>query len=712
MSAISCKKSQPTEQNPLLDIAAWTTPYGVPPFDEIRPEHYLPAFEQAMALHEAEIEAIVNNEEAPTFENVIEAYDASGDQLSQVSLIFEMVSLSEANDALLVIQSEVMPRMAAHSDKIGLNDRLFEKVKAVYDQRNTLTLRADQKRLLEKIYTDFVRSGALLDEAQKEQLKTINEQLSTTAVKYGQNLLAENSGYELLLSTSEELEGLPTGVRDAARAAAEAAGYKDKWLFNLSQPSMIPFLSYSSRRDLREQIYTAYLERGNHDNELDNKALINDFMRLRIEKAHLLGYESYAHYVLAEQMAGDPKEAYELLEELWEPALNKAKEELEEMKPLLHADYPEAHFASWDWWYYAEKLRKKNYALDEEMLRPYFSLENAQSGVFFLANRLYGITFRPINVPVYHEEVTAYEVLDADASHLGVLYFDYHPRAGKQSGAWCGYFRMQSYRDGKRVAPVVGITCNFTRPTDSTPALLTVDEVETLFHEFGHALHFLFHDVKYAGLEAVEGDFVELPSQIMENWAFETEMLERYATHYRTGEVIPEALQHKLHRSSLFNQGFMTTELVAAALSDLDIHTLSTYEPIDVNGFEKKMLNEKRGLIEQIAPRYRYPYFRHIFDGGYSAGYYFYLWAELLDKDAFDYFKQSRDLFNQELARKFRYEVLARGGEADGMTLYRNFRGDEPSKLPMLKGRGLWNEPQEEMQTEEPKGIQTVRNRK
>ncbi len=695
MSAASCDKKASTAENPLLDIAAWTTPYGVPPFDEILPEHYLPAFERAMAIHEAEIEAIVTNPDEPSFENVIEAYDASGDMLSQVSLIFEMVSLAESNDKLQAIQGEIMPRLAAHGDKIGMNEALFEKVKAVYDRRKSLDLRADQLRLLEKIYTDFVRSGALLNEAHKEQLKQINEQLSTAAVKYGQHLLTENSSYELLLSTNDELEGLPSGVREAARSAAEAAGHKDKWLFTLSQPSMIPFLTYSSRRDLREQIYTAYLERGNHDNELDNKALINDFIRLRIEKAKLLGYESYAHYVLDEQMAGDPKEAYELLDELWEPALNKAKEELEQMKPLLKEDHPEAEFASWDWWYYAEKLRKKNYSLDEEMLRPYFSLESAQGGIFFLANRLYGITFRPINVPVYHEEVTAYEVLDADGSHLGVLYFDYHPRAGKSSGAWAGYFRLQSYRDGKRVAPVVGITCNFTRPTDSTPALLTVDEVETLFHEFGHALHFLFHDVKYTGLEAVEGDFVELPSQVMENWAFESEMLERYATHYRTGEVIPKNLQQKLHRASLFNQGFMTTELVAAALSDLDIHTMTEYEEFDVNAFERRMLNEKRGLIEQIAPRYRYPYFRHIFDGGYSAGYYFYLWAELLDKDAFDYFKQSRDLFNKELAHKFRYEVLARGGEADGMTLYRNFRGDEPSKKPMLKGRGLWVEPEQ-----------------
>ncbi len=696
MSGVSCQSGSNSGSNPLLEIEAWDTPFGVPPFDKIKAEHYMPAFERAMSLHEAEIAVIVDNNDEPTFESVIEAYDASGEMLDQVALIFGMVSSADMTDELLQIQTEIMPRLSAHGDKIGMNDKLFAKVKSVYDQRNSLSLRDDQKRILEKIYNEFVRSGALLDADKKARLAQINEALSLNMVKFGQNLLEENKRYQLVLS-SEDLDGLPNGVKDAARKAAEELGLENKWLFTLSQPSMIPFLSYSSRRDLREQIYTAYLKRGNNDDELDNKALINEFVKLRLEKAQLLGYKNYSEYVIADQMAATPEAAYSLLEELWGPALERAKGELEEMKPMLEADHEGAKFESWDWWYYAEKLRKRSYSLDEEMLRPYFSLENAQSGIFFLANRLFGITFRPINVPLYNEECSAYEVLDNDSSHLGVLYFDFHPRAGKGSGAWCGYYREQSYKDGKRVSPVVGVVCNFTRPTDSAPALLTIDEVETLFHEFGHALHFLFHDVKYRGLESVEGDFVELPSQIMENWAFEKEMLEQYATHYRTNEVIPESLQEKLHRSSLFNQGFMTTELVAAALIDLDIHTIEKYEELDVNAFEHKMLNENRGLIEQIAPRYRYPYFRHIFDGGYSSGYYFYLWAELLDKDAFDHFKQSRDLFNRDIAEKFRREILQRGGEADGMTLYRNFKGSEPSKLPMLKGRGLWTEPEPEV---------------
>ena len=699
MSTVSCRSGEKKEENPLLDIEAWETPYRVPPFDRIRPEHYLPAFERAMAIHDAEIDAIVTNNDAPDFRNVIEAYDDAGRMLEEVALIFEMVSSADMTDQLMAVQENVMPRLAAHSDRIGMNAKLFEKVKSVYDQRLSLSLEPDQLRLVEKIYTEFVRSGALLGDADKARLQEINEALSLASVEFGRHLLAENDRYRLLLG-SDELEGLPTGVRETAMQAAREIGEEGKYLFTLSQPSMIPLLTYSSRRDLREQIYKAYLRRGNQDDDLDNKRLIADFIRLRSEKARLLGFESYADYVLAEQMARTPRAAYELLDEIWTPALERAGQELAEMQPLLEADIPGATFESWDWWYYAEKLRKKNYALDQEMLRPYFSLENVRSGIFFLANRLYGITFRPVNVPLYNEECSAFEVLDADSSHLGVLYFDLFPRAGKGSGAWCGYFRAQSYRDGERVDPVVGIVCNFPRLAGSAPSLLTADDVETLFHEFGHALHFLFHDVKYRSLADVEGDIVELPSQIMENWAFEPEVLKQYATHYRTNDPIPADLVRKLRRSALFTQGFATTELVAAALSDLDIHSLTSAEGLDVNAFEHRVLAERRGLIPQIEPRYRYTYFRHIFDGGYSAGYYFYLWAELLDQDAFDCFRQSRDLFDRTIADRFRREVLERGGEADGMTLYRNFRGGEPSKIPMLRSRGLWTEPEPEPEEE------------
>ena len=691
VTAVGCDSPERGGENPFF--TAWDTPYGVPPFDKIRPEHFMPAFERGMSLMDAEIDAIVSDQDEPTFENVVLAYDEAGKMLAQTRLVFEMLCGAEIDDELRAVQEQAMPMLEAHADRIRLNDKLFAKIKAVYDRRATLELDAERQRLLQKTYDDFVRAGALLDAADKARLAAINEELSVAAVKFGNNLLAENNAFVLELG-ADQLDGLPAGVRDAAREKAEELGLGgDKWAFTLHKPSLLPFLTYSKSRELRERIYKAYLNRGNNGDEHDNKQLINDFVRLRTEKAHLLGYPSYAAYVVDGEMARTTDAVYGLLDELWTPALERAKGELAEMEELFRKDYPGRTFESWDWWYYAEKLRKKNYALDEEMLRPYFSLENVQSGIFFLANRLYGITFRPIVAPVYHPDATAYEVLDLDETHLGVLYFDYFPRAGKSQGAWCGNYVEQVYENGERVAPVVSIVCNFTRPAGGAPALLTLDEVETLFHEFGHALHFLFHDVKYRGLTEVEGDFVELPSQVMENWAFEPEMLQAYATHYRTGEAMPKHLVDKLRRSALFNQGFATTELIAASLSDMDVHSIAEYEPFDPMQFERNALNERRGLIPQIEPRYRYPYFSHIFDGGYSAGYYFYTWAAVLDKDAFEAFRESGDLFNRRIAAAFRREVLARGGSRDGMSMYRAFRGQDPDKTALLVARGLMERP-------------------
>lgn len=696
MTSVACESGKNSAENPFL--TPWETPYGVPPFDKIRAEHFMPAFERAMSLHDAEIDAIVANDDEPTFENVILAYDNAGQMLEQVELVFGMLAAAEKNEQLQALEEEIMPQLAAHEDRIGMNEALFAKVKSVYDRRAALGLDAGQLRLTEKTYQAFVRSGALLDEAGKARLAAINGELALVAVKFGNNILAENNRFVLELD-ADDLEGLPTAVREQARDKAREADKEGKYLFTLHKPSLIPFLTYSARRDLREKIYKACLNRCNNGDQYDNKQLVNEFVRLRTEKAHLLGYPSYAAYVVADEMAGTTGAVYALLEEIWGPALERARQELTEMEPLFRADVPDGEFSSWDWWYYAEKLRKQNYSLDEEMLRPYFSLENVQSGIFFLANRLYGITFRPVSVPVYHPEVTAYEVLDADESHLGVLYFDYFPRAGKSQGAWCGNYVEQVYRDGERVAPVVAIVANFTRPTRNAPALLSLDEAETLFHEFGHALHFLFHDVKYRGLSEVEGDFVELPSQVMENWAFEPEVLKHYAVHYRTKEVIPAHLVDKLRRSELFNQGFMTTELVAAALSDMDIHSIENYEEFDVEAFERRALYEKRGLMPQIEPRYRYPYFSHIFDGGYSAGYYFYTWAEVLDKDAFEAFRESGDIMDKRTAERFRRRLLARGGSEDGMSLYRAFRGKDPDKTAMLVARGLMERPVPEADT-------------
>lgn len=694
ISMFSCKEQAEQLPNPFFE--QWSTPYGVPPFESIKAYHYEPAFERAMSLHNEEIAAIVAQSEQPTFENTIAAMDRSGRMLSDVANVFGMICAAETNEQLQELEGKIMPQLAVHNDAILMNEALFERVKAVYQTRLSKDLDADQIRLTEKIYDDFVRSGALLSGENKARLKQINEELSALSVRFGSNVLAENNNFVMYLD-DKQVASLPASVKDAAKEKAAELEGSGKYAFTLHKPSLIPFLTFSSERSSREEIYRAYLNRGNNGNEYDNKQIINDMIRLRTEKAKLLGYKSYAEYVVSDQMAATPKAVYTLLNEVWEPALDRAKEELADMTELFKRDFPQddAKFESWDWWYYAEKVRQQKYSLNEENIRPYFSLDNTRQGIFNLANRLFGITFRPVNVPIYHNEVSAYEVLDKDESHMGILYFDFHPRAGKGQGAWCGYYREQRYEtDGRRTAPVVGIVCNFTRPTSSTPSLLTLDEVTTLFHEFGHALHFLFTDVRYNGLIGVEGDFVELPSQIMENWALTPEMLRTYATHYRTGEVIRDQYITRIQNSSLFNQGFNTTELIAAALSDMDIHSIENYIPIDVDGFEYNALYQSRAMLPQIEPRYKYPYFAHIFSGGYSAGYYFYIWAEVLDKDAFEAFRETSDLFDRRTADALRREILSKGGSRDGMSLYKAFRGQAPDKSAMLKARGLWKEPE------------------
>ena len=694
--------------NPLLE--EWTTEFGIPPFDKIRTEHYAPAFEEAMKMHNEEIAAIVESEEEPTFENVILAMDNAGVKLYELNLIFGMLSSSDLDDKMQEVQNTMMPRVEEHYNAIMLNDKLFERVKAVYDKRKSLKLDELQMRLVEKTYNKFVRSGALLEGEAKERLMKINAELSELSIRFGNNLLKENGSFFIELN-EEQVKELPEGVRNQAKEAAASMGKSGSYVFTLDKPSMLPFLTYSKNRDLRRELYNGYTMRCNNDNEYDNKQLAEDMARLRVEKANLLGYKSYSHYVTADQMAGNPKAVYKLLEEVFEPALESAKRELEEMKELFNRDYPGESFEKSDWWYYAEQVRKKKYQLDEEAVRQYLSLDNVRDGMFYLANRLYGITFRPIVAPRYHKECTVYEVLDHDQSHVGVLYLDPYPRKSKSGGAWCGNFTEQRYVNGERKAPVIGIVCNFTPPVGNTPSLLTFDEAETMFHEFGHALHFLFADVRYRGLTDVEGDFVELPSQIMENWAFEPEIMKKYAVHYRTGEVIPDNLIAKIQNASLFNQGFTTTELAAAALIDMDIHSLETYTDLDINDFEKYNLATRRGMIPEIEPRYRYTYFAHIFNGGYSSGYYFYLWAEVLDKDAFEAFKQSSDLCDKELARSFRYDLLAQGGQKPGMEMYRKFRGADPDKTAMLKARGLWQEPVveepvvEEVELNEPAAV-------
>jgi peptidyl-dipeptidase Dcp len=681
-----CKNSSQTA-NPLLET--WNTPFGVPPFDRIKAEHFKPAIEEGIRQHNAQIDSIVSNTEIPSFANVIEALDRSGQTLTNAYTTFSLLNAAESNAQMQELDMELSPMISAHFDNIYLNDRLFNKVKAVYDQRDQIT-DPQQKRLTELIYDRFVRAGALLTPEQKNELKQVNEQLSTLGVQFSNNLLADNNAFTLVIDNPNDLKGLPTSIQTAANTEALNRKKEGVWIFTLSKPSLIPFLTYADNRELREKMYKAYLERCSHGDSSDNSKIINQIVKLRLDKAKLLGYPSYAALALDEEMAKTPENAYALLDQLWQPSLELAKKELEEMKAIKKAETGDDSFESWDWWYYAEKVRKQKYDLNEEELRPYLSLSNVLQGIFQLSNRLWGITFRPVSVPVYHPECVAYEVLDKDNSHLGILYFDFYPRPGKQGGAWCGTYRDAHYENGKRVAPVVTIVANVSRPaTKNGVALLNLDEAETLFHEFGHALHSLFSQVKYTGLAGVEQDFVELPSQIMENWAFEPAMLRMYAKHYQNGAPMPEDLIEKIRRSSLFNQGFTTTELLAASLSDLDIHTITEYKPIDLNRFEKQMLNEKRGLIPQIEPRYRYPYFSHIFGGGYAAGYYSYIWAEVLDKDAYQAFVESGDIFDRPTAESYRKNILERGGSEPGMELYKKFRGHEPDIKPLMAGRGL-----------------------
>ena len=687
---ISCDSVTIVEgSNPLLE--EWTTEFGVPPFDKIKTKHFEPAFEEAMRIHNEEIAAIVDSNEEATFDNVILALDNAGIKLMEINLIFGMLSSSDLDAEMQEVQNKIIPRVEEHYNSIMLNEGLFNKVKAVYDNRKKMNLDELQMRLVDKTYNDFVRSGALLEGEAKERLMKINAELSELSIRFGNNLLAENGNFKLVL-TEEQVADLPEGVRNQAKESAKAAG-EEGYLFTLDKPSMLPFLTYSKNRDLRRQLYDGYLMRCNNDNEYDNKQLAEDMARLRVEKAHLLGFKSYSHYVTDDQMAGTPEAVYGLLEEIFTPALESAKAELEEMKKIFNEDHPGETFEKSDWWYYAEQVRQKKYKLDEEAIRQYLSLDNVRDGMFYLANRLYGVTFRPIAAPRYHKECSVYQVLDHDQSHVGVLYIDPYPRKSKSGGAWCGNFTEQRYVDGQRKAPVLGIVCNFTPPVGDTPSLLSFDEAETMFHEFGHALHFLFADVRYRGLSEVEGDFVELPSQIMENWAFEPEIMKEYATHYKSGEVIPDKHIAKIQNASLFNQGFTTTELAAAALIDMDIHSLESYTDMNINDYEQYNLAIRRGLIPEIAPRYRYTYFSHIFNGGYSSGYYFYLWAEVLDKDAFAAFKECRDICDKELAHSFRYDLLAQGGQRPGMDMYRKFRGADPDKTAMLKARGLWKEP-------------------
>ncbi len=683
----SCKKEVKND-NPFF--SDYETPFEVPPFDKIDTTHYIPAFEEGMKRGMQEIEAIVNNNSEPTFENTIYAFDRSGEFLTRVSKVFGNLNGANTNDQMQAIARKIDPLLTKYNDDIYLNEKLFQRIKTVYDKRHESKLDSQQVRVVEKYYRDFERRGANLAADKKDELRNLNKELSMLSLQFGQNLLAEtNKNFKLEIKDSADLIGLPAGVIASAAEEAKAAG-KQGWVFNLTKPSMIPFLQYSQKRDLREKIYRGYFMRGDNGNANDNNAIIAKIVKLRAQRAHLLGFPSHAAYVIDDNMAKTPENVNDFLMKLWTPALPMAKQEVVEMQKIIDREGGKYKLAPWDWWYYAEKVRKEKYDLDDSALRPYFSLTNVRDGMFMVASKLYGITFtKRTDLPVYEKDVETFEVKEADGKPVGILYLDYHPRPGKRAGAWCTNFRSAITEKGKRTDPIVSIVCNFTKPAADMPALLNWDEVTTLFHEFGHGLHGLFTQGEYYRTAGrVPRDYVELPSQIMENWAGETEVLKSYAKHYKTGEVMPDELMDKLQKSSLFNQGFETVEYLAASLLDLKYHNLGDSLPIKVSDFEKQSLTEA-GLIPEILPRYRSTYFSHVFDGGYSAGYYVYIWAAVLDADAFNAFKESGNIYNPELAAKFRKNCLAECGSDEGMVQYKKFRGQDPSVDPLLKRRGL-----------------------
>lgn len=696
---MACDQPKSEEEKVMIEqvnpfFEDYDTPFEVPPFDKIEDEHFKPAMMAGIEEQRDEINEIASSTRPPTFANTIEALENTGDLLGKVTAVFYNLNSARTNDNLQAISKEIAPKLSAHNDFIYLNDALYKRVKAVYEERENTDLTDEQLRLLEKTYKDFVRKGADLSEEGKDRLREINSELSVLSLEFGQNVLAETNAFQLVIDNEEDLSGLPQNLIDAAEADAEEAGLEGKWVFTLHNPSLLPFLSYADNRELRREIWEAYKQRGYTDNDHDNRPHIEKMVALRAEKADLLGYDHHAAYVLENRMAGNIERVYDLLDEIWKPAVARAKVEARDIQKMIDEQGGDFDLEPYDWRYYTEKIRQERFDFDESEVKPYFSLETVKDGIFMVTNKLWGLNYKKIDdIPVYHPDVTAYEVLDADDSHLGVLYMDFHPRSSKRGGAWMTSYRKQTRVNGERKAPVISIVCNFSKPGKNTPALLTFDEVTTFFHEFGHALHGLLSDVTYESLAgtSVPTDFVELPSQVLENWAEDPEVMKMYALHYETGEVIPDELIAKLQEGATFNQGFATVEYLAASMLDLDYH--SQTEPLSksVEEFEAASM-ENIGLPEQIIPRYRSTYFNHIFAGGYSAGYYSYIWSGVLDTDAFEAFKET-ELFNRELATKFRENILERGGTREAMDMYVAFRGAEPDITPLLRKRGLLSDP-------------------
>ena len=686
--AIACLTACGTKHdNPVLADSA--LPFGAPEFSKFQSTDYEAAFLAGFEEQRAEIDAIVANPEAPTFDNTIAALERSGKKLAKVSGIFFNLTETDADDVMRETEKKLSPLFTEHSAYMTMNEALFVRVKALYDAKAELGLTREQEMVLDKYYRMFVKGGALLDAEKKAQLMEIEKQLSLASIEFGENGLAETNAFELVITDEKDLAGLPQSSINAAREAAQAAD-KEGWLFTLHKPSWIPFLQYADNRELRKQMYLGYINRGDNNNEHDNKEVIARILKLRQQKAHLFGYDTFAEFQLEDKMAQTPEAAYNLLMTIWNAAVPKAKAEAAELQKMMDAEGKGEKLEAWDWWYYTEKLREQKYALSESELRPYFSLENVRKGAFMVSEKLFGMKFQPVEgLDLYHPEVETFEVLDADGSHLALFYTDYFPRATKRAGAWMTNIVDASNIDGENQRPIIVNVGNFTRPTGDTPSLLTIDETRTLFHELGHALHGFLTQTQYPSVSgtSVARDFVELPSQIMEHWAIEPEVMKMYALHYETGEPITDELIAKMQAASSFNSGFETMELVGAALLDMEFHMLKDYTNFEANAFEKSVA-DKIGLLPQIAFRYRGPYFNHIFSGGYAVGYYSYLWAEVLDADGFEAFREN-GIFDEATGRSFRKNILEMGGSEEPMTLYKRFRGAEPNPEALLRNRGL-----------------------
>ncbi len=693
----SCAPAE--KENPFF--SEYETPFGVPPFDEIENEHFEPTILEGIKKQSEEVQTIILNPEAPTFENTIAALDYSGEMLGNVLRVFYNFNSSLTSPEIQQIAQEMSPKLSEHSDNIRLNMDLFHRVQAVHDQKEELDLNPEQMRLLEETYKGFVRSGADLPAVKQERLREINTELSSLTLQFGQNVLGETNAFKMVVDNEEDLAGLPESSIEDATERAAMEDMEGKWVFTLHNPSVMPFLYNADNRGLRKKMQQAYINRGNNDNEVNNREILAKIANLRLERSRLMGYDTYADFSLENTMAGDVETVMNFVDEVWDPAIALAREEARELQAMIYEEGHDFTLEQWDWRYYAEKVRREKYDLDEQEIRQYFELNTVRDGIFMIVDKLWGLQFvERLDVPKYHEDVQVFEVLEADGSHIGILYMDFHPRDSKRGGAWMSSYRSQRVdQDGKFVHPVITIVCNFSPPSATRPSLLTYDEMTTFFHEFGHALHGLLSDVHYPSLAgtSVTRDFVELPSQIMENWANEPEVMETFALHYETGEAMPESLMDRIVESAHFNQGFATVEFLMSTYLDMEYHT--TTEPFDEDmlydaaDIVEESTIRKKGMIPEIHFRHASTHFNHIFSGGYSAGYYSYLWSGLLDADAYEAFRETGNVYDRETAKSFRENILERGNTKDAMEMYVDFRGREPVIEPLLRQRGLAVDP-------------------